>query len=90
MTPHAPLRRAPAPCPRLARPPRRRRRRRAAAPARQDLSELLLPTPVLPALLARFGVRCDAESYYLSSVYTRNPADYRPDCVAVQCNLEAL
>ena len=85
MTPHAPRASRPRALPVPRAPPAP-----TAAPARQDLSELLLPTPVLPALLARFGVRCDAESYYLSSVYTRNPADYRPDCVAVQCNLEAL
>uniref|UniRef100_A0A7S0F224 Uncharacterized protein n=1 Tax=Hanusia phi TaxID=3032 RepID=A0A7S0F224_9CRYP len=52
-----------------------------------DLAEVILPTPVILEYLRAMGIQCDAESYYLSSVYTRNPADYRPDSLAIQINL---
>ena len=52
-----------------------------------DLAAALLPTCVVTAYLERCGVACDAEDYYLSSAYTRNPAEYRPDSLLIQCNL---
>jgi hypothetical protein len=52
-----------------------------------DLAEALLPTCVVAAFLERCGVACDAEDYYISSAYTRNPAEYRPDSLLIQCNL---
>mmetsp|Transcript_12778 Transcript_12778/g.44814 ORF Transcript_12778/g.44814 Transcript_12778/m.44814 type:complete len:380 (-) Transcript_12778:231-1370(-) len=52
-----------------------------------DLAEVMLPTPVIVEYLRAMGIQCDAESYYLSSVYTRNPADYHPDSLAIQFNL---
>ena len=52
-----------------------------------DLAEALLPTCVVVAYFDRIGIKCDAEDYYLSSTYTRNPADYRPDSLVIQCNL---
>jgi hypothetical protein len=55
-----------------------------------DVAEALLPTCVVTAFLERCGVACDAEDYYLSSAYTRDPAQYRPDSLLVQCNLSRL
>jgi hypothetical protein len=52
-----------------------------------DLAEALLPTCVIVAYFEQIGITCDAEDYYLSSTYTRNPADYRPDSLVIQCNL---
>ena len=52
-----------------------------------DLAATLLPTAALTAYLARRGVVCDCEDYYISDIYTRDPAQYRPDGLAVQCNL---
>jgi hypothetical protein len=52
-----------------------------------DLAGALLPTCVVAAYLEACGVACDAEDYYISSAYTRDPADYRPDGLVIQCNL---
>ena len=60
-----------------------------AGEAVDDLAAALLPGPVLAAFFDCLGIEADAQSFYLSSRYRRNPADYRPDSVALVLNLSA-
>ena len=60
-----------------------------AGEAMDDLAACLSPMPVVQAFFEAHSIRADSQSFYLSSRYTRDPQNFRPDSVAVVANLSA-